>query len=363
MPSGGSPIGGDVARDDVQVTNGIFTVDLDFGTYHSHRRRDTTWKSLCVRDVHRRIHDACIAPADHDSLYEVETIGATTSAAPADSHVHPFDVRMPGAGSGNDWPDTRVSDARYSPAFSGLDMLPGGTTRGSELADIGGSTGLRLGRRVRRTSPSTVALATVDGTAGGGQGPVEGYRHMHVITQSNLGLRVQTDAPGGAVASFGGNGDFSVDAPGVVGGRFAVKPDGKVGVGTNAPLAKLDLRGGADGNGTNDPRAIAFEWHGAGYRHWLRTRHSAGLGSNNAIDFFVNNATAPEGSAGPGAGSTHVMTLDSGRVGIGTINPTETLTVVGTVQSTSGGFKFPDGSVQTTAAATYPASAAVHHRS
>jgi len=40
----------------------------------------------------------------------------------------------------------------------------------------------------------------------------------------------------------------------------------------------------------------------------------------------------------------------TGNVGIGTGNPSERLQVTGTVHSTTGGFKFPDGSVQTTAA-------------
>lgn len=39
----------------------------------------------------------------------------------------------------------------------------------------------------------------------------------------------------------------------------------------------------------------------------------------------------------------------SGNVGIGTTTPTEKLTVDGTIQSTSGGFKFPDGTVQSSA--------------
>src|SRR5215204_3857524 len=41
---------------------------------------------------------------------------------------------------------------------------------------------------------------------------------------------------------------------------------------------------------------------------------------------------------------------NSGQIGIGTITPTSRLTVAGTVETTLGGYKFPDGTVQTTAA-------------
>jgi hypothetical protein len=45
-----------------------------------------------------------------------------------------------------------------------------------------------------------------------------------------------------------------------------------------------------------------------------------------------------------------VITEDKfGKVGIGTDTPTSKLTVTGTIESTSGGVKFPDGTVQTTA--------------
>ncbi|HTK81198.1 MAG TPA: hypothetical protein VL633_02810, partial [Bacteroidota bacterium] len=40
---------------------------------------------------------------------------------------------------------------------------------------------------------------------------------------------------------------------------------------------------------------------------------------------------------------------DAGNVGIGTSSPASLLTVAGTIQSTTGGIKFPDGTVQTTA--------------
>jgi hypothetical protein len=44
----------------------------------------------------------------------------------------------------------------------------------------------------------------------------------------------------------------------------------------------------------------------------------------------------------------------SGRVGIGTTAPSQRLTVAGVIESTTGGFKFPDGTLQNTAAVRGP---------
>jgi hypothetical protein len=50
-------------------------------------------------------------------------------------------------------------------------------------------------------------------------------------------------------------------------------------------------------------------------------------------------------------GDSTIFESKAGLVGIGTDSPTSRLTVAGTIESLSGGFKFPDGTVQTTSAA------------
>ncbi|HOX85764.1 MAG TPA: tail fiber domain-containing protein [bacterium] len=83
-------------------------------------------------------------------------------------------------------------------------------------------------------------------------------------------------------------------------------------------------------------------------------------GGNIKIKGRLNFVDIPEiylsGAAGiplqivnPGAGEASVHI--EGNLGIGVSNPTERLQVKGLVHSTSGGFRFPDGTTQTTAAA------------
>ena len=82
----------------------------------------------------------------------------------------------------------------------------------------------------------------------------------------------------------------------------------------------------------------ACAWQTGGNAGTTAGNNFLGTTDNQALVFKTNN--------------NEVARIDTaGNVGIGTTSITETLTVAGIVESTSGGIKFPDGSVQTTAAA------------
>ncbi len=75
---------------------------------------------------------------------------------------------------------------------------------------------------------------------------------LHIGNSNTTGLRVEgpLNAGTGTMAgSFGGRGDFDIDAFGVVGGRFIVKESGNVGIGTSTPDARLSVAGSADKTG------------------------------------------------------------------------------------------------------------------
>lgn len=116
--------------------------------------------------------------------------------------------------------------------------------RGADFGsgDLHNATVIGIGAIVS-ASNSIVLGRTIDNVGIGVAAPIF---KLHVIDPVNTGLRVETDTTGGTVASFGGNGDFQIDAANNVGGRLIVKENGNVGISMpslQSPQDKLDVNG------------------------------------------------------------------------------------------------------------------------
>ncbi|MFA6306606.1 MAG: hypothetical protein WCV70_02095 [Patescibacteria group bacterium] len=124
--------------------------------------------------------------------------------------------------------------------------------------------------------------------------------------------------------------------------------EGNVGIGTVAPTRKLTIY---DGSG-----AGIFSSAGTnGGSYYVGTTPVLSVstdGSNStASGAYLNNALFVVGRGNGISGPLEQLFRVnlSGNVGIGTANPGQKLTVNGTIESTSGGIKFPDGTTQATA--------------
>jgi hypothetical protein len=92
--------------------------------------------------------------------------------------------------------------------------------------------------------------------------------------------------------------------------------------------------------------ASVFSARGRGQVAFLAAENWTDSAQGTALVIKTN----PVGTAG--APLERLRVTPAGNVGIGTTTPGQLLSVAGTIESTSGGFKFPDGTMQTTAATT-----------
>lgn len=120
------------------------------------------------------------------------------------------------------------------------------------------------------------------------------YRNQFVglgISEPQAKLHVHTPGFTAEQVGFrmGGEGQFVVDAPGVIGGRLAILANGNIGIGTNAPKNKLTVSGNA---------AIGYATDSAP-TEGLIVKGQAGIGTPSPLDpLHVKGALRVEGEQG-----------------------------------------------------------------
>jgi hypothetical protein len=130
--------------------------------------------------------------------------------------------------------------------------------------------------------------------------------------------------------------------------KLVVREDGNVGIGRADPNNKLEVGGRISIRETDDAVLQMVANKGSGsYIQWVEkdVDQRGVLGFAKGSPDLVYQAQSSNINT-----SNELFRITSdGEVGIGINNPSEKLSVAGVIQSTSGGFKFPDGTVQSTA--------------
>jgi hypothetical protein len=115
---------------------------------------------------------------------------------------------------------------------------------------------------------------------------------------------------------------FYTALDGVVSEKARITSAGKVAIGSTVPYATLQVVGG-DSSAAYLTASLAFGFSNSSqYSHFIHSRHNTPGAAGNALDFYTSDGTAA--GVYP-TNAVHGMTIENGKVGIGTTAPSSFL--------------------------------------
>ena len=194
--------------------------------------------------------------------------------------------------------------------------------------------------------------------AGGNQatlrsGASGNYTYFNFISNAQIPLI------GGSMLTFSGNSGSNE--------HMRIATNGSVGIGDSNPFSTLSISN-TDNTGYNMPISATFRALSGALNAAANSSNNLGTFScttTNASSLSVHVVRTANGSdwTTTSMGLTYDVDtaqaagggiwFNNGRIGINTLTPDQALTVNGYIHSTSGGFEFPDGTIQATAATGY----------